>query len=53
VPTAREAQGISERRACSIVGVDRGTIRYRRWRADDAGVRLRLQELALERRRFG
>jgi putative transposase len=53
VTTAREAWGISERRACSIVGVDRGTTRYRRRRADDAGTRVRLKELAAERRRFG
>jgi transposase InsO family protein len=38
VSAAREAWGISERRACSIVGVDRGTTRYRspnqRWSMD-------------------
>jgi putative transposase len=53
VSAAREAWGISERRACSIVGVDRGTTRYRSRRADDAQARLRLKELAAERRRFG
>ena len=50
---AREAHGISERRACSIIGVDRGAIRYRHRRADDAATRIRLKELAAERRRFG
>jgi len=53
VTAAREAWGISERRACSIVGVDRGTTRYRPRRADDAQARVRLKELAAERRRFG
>lgn len=51
--TAREAWGISERRACSVLGVDRGTIRYQHRRCDDAGLRKRLRELAAERRRFG
>ena len=50
---AREAHGISERRACSILGADRSSMRYRHQRADDADVRVRLKELAAERRRFG
>ena len=49
----REAHGISERRACSIIGADRSAMRYRHRRADDAATRLRLKELAAERRRFG
>ena len=44
---------VSERRACSIVGADRSTIRYRSRRSDDAVLRGRLRELATERRRFG
>ena len=44
---------VSERRACSIVGADRSTIRYRSRRSDDALLRGRLRELATERRRFG
>lgn len=44
---------MSERRACSIVGADRSTIRYRSRRNDDALLRGRLRELATERRRFG
>lgn len=44
---------VSERRACSIVGADRSTIRYRSRRNDDALLRGRLRELATERRRFG
>jgi transposase InsO family protein len=45
--------GLSERRACSLIGVDRGTIRYRSYRPDDATLRGRLRALAQERRRFG
>jgi len=45
--------GLSERRACSLIGVDRTTIRYRSCRPDDAALRSRLRELAHERRRFG
>ena len=50
---AREAHGISERRACLILGADRSSMRYRHRRADDASARARLKELAAERRRFG
>ena len=53
VTAAREAHGISERRACSIIGADRSAMRYRHRRADDAATRTRLKELAAERRRFG
>ena len=37
----------------AIIGADRGTVRYRHRRADDAAIRGRLRELAAERRRFG
>jgi hypothetical protein len=53
VSHAREAHGISVRRACSILGADRSAIRYRRRRSEDAATRQRLKELAAERRRFG
>src|SRR5690242_2839737 len=53
VTAAREAHGISERRACSILGTDRSAMRYRHRRGDDAATRQRLKELAAERRRFG
>jgi putative transposase len=53
VTAAREAHGVSERRACSIIGADRSAMRYRHRRADDASTRTRLRELAAERRRFG
>jgi putative transposase len=45
--------GLSERRACSIVGADRTMVRYRSRRPSDAELRVRLRELATERRRFG
>jgi putative transposase len=45
--------GLSERRACSIVGADRTMIRYCSRRPPDIELRARLRELANERRRFG
>jgi putative transposase len=44
---------VSQRRACSVLSVDRSAIRYRSKRPDDAAVRVRLRELAAQRRRFG
>jgi putative transposase len=49
----REAFEVSERRACSVLGADRSSVRYRSLRPDDTGVRARLRELAASRRRFG
>jgi putative transposase len=45
--------GLSERRACGLVGVDRATCRYQGRRADWPALRERLRGLAAERRRFG
>ncbi len=46
--------GLSERRACRLVGVGRSTLRYRsRARTDEPSLRQRLRELAAERPRFG
>jgi len=53
VAHAVQVHGMSERRACSLIGADRKTIRYRSRRPDDAALRARLRELAAERRRFG
>lgn len=44
---------MSERRACSVIGADRTSVRYRSRRPDDALLRERLRMLAGERRRFG
>ena len=49
----RTACGLSERRACRIVGADRKMVRYQAQRAPDTVLRGRLRELANERRRFG
>jgi putative transposase len=51
VAHAREQFELSERRACSIIGISRRVVWYRRRRPDDTAVRVRLRELALERRR--
>ena len=45
--------GMSERRACRVMDVDRSSVRYRATRPDDAELRARLKALAYERRRFG
>lgn len=45
--------GLSERRACQIVGADRKTVRNRSCRPPDTELRARLRDLANERRRFG
>ena len=47
------AYEVSERRACSALGADRTSVRYRSCRPDDAAARARLRELASVRRRFG
>ncbi len=44
--------GLSERRACTIVGADRKMVRYRSCRPPDTELRTRLRDLANERRRF-
>lgn len=44
---------VSQRRACSVIGADRSSVRYRSHRPDDGGIRERLRVLAGERRRFG
>jgi len=53
VAHACEQHGLSERRACNLVGVSRRVIRYEPTRPYDGALRQRLRELAAERRRFG
>jgi putative transposase len=48
-----EVHGVSERRACQALDVDRSSVRYRSRRADDAPIRTRLRKIAAVRRRFG
>lgn len=45
--------GVSQRRACNVLSVDRSSVRYRSIRPDDADVRKAMKEVAAERRRFG
>ena len=49
----QERCGLSQRRACRLVGAGRSTVRYRSRRREDGVVRRRLRELAAERPRFG
>ncbi len=44
---------LSQRRACDLAGIDPRVYRYRSRRPDDEALRMRLRELASERRRFG
>ena len=44
---------VSQRRACSVLGVDRSSVRYRSVRADDTELRQAMKAVAAERRRFG
>ena len=48
-----EDHGMSERRACRVIGCCRMTMRYEVVRQDDPVLRERLKELAKARRRFG
>lgn len=53
VAHACACHGISQRRACRILAVDRSSVRYRRLRSDDAELRDAIRAVAVERRRFG
>lgn len=53
VALLREKLEVSERRACTMIGICRMTVRYRSQRPDDGRLRERLKALADERRRFG
>lgn len=53
VARLRAGFGMSERRACAVIGADRTSMRYRSCRDGDEGLRARLRELAGQRRRFG
>lgn len=45
--------GVSERRACSVLKIDRSSLRYKSVRPDDADLREAMRQVASERRRFG
>ena len=53
VAHARGCYGMSERRACHLIGIARREARYQPSRPDDTDLRKRLRELAAMRRRFG
>jgi putative transposase len=53
VRVAREEGRLSERRACGLIGMNRGSWRYQRKERNEAALRARLRELAGERPRFG
>ena len=48
-----DAHGVSQRRACDVLQVDRSTVRYRSKSPDDAELREAIKAVARERRRFG
>lgn len=50
---ALQENRLSQRRACDLAGIDPRVYRYRSRRPDDVVIRIRLRELASERRRFG
>lgn len=50
---AIEEKSYSQRRACSLIGLDPKTYRYASHRSDDARIRERLKTQAGQRRRFG
>ncbi len=53
VALLQEKLEVSERRACTMIGICRMTVRYQSRRPDDNPLRERMKALAHERRRFG
>ena len=49
----KDAHDVSERRACTVLNIDRSTVRYRPRRGDDADLRAAIRWIASDRRRFG
>ncbi len=45
--------GVSERRACEVLRIDRSSVRYKSTRPDDTDLREAMKQVAAERRRFG
>lgn len=48
-----ERFGLSQRRVCRVLALDRNTLRYRSRRQDDAALRTRIREIAESKRRYG
>ena len=53
VAYAAESLGLSERKACRLIGISPSVYRYRSMRGDDGVLRSRMRELVGERKRFG
>ena len=53
VAQACATHGVSQRRACQALAVDRSSVRYRSIRPDDSDARSAMKAVAGERRRFG
>jgi hypothetical protein len=53
VRQVQDTHGVSERRSCAALGVDRSSVRYRSTKADQAALRLRIRDLARTRVRYG
>ena len=53
VAHACDGHGVSQRRACQALNIDRSTVRYVSTRPDDAPLRAAMKAVASERRQFG
>ncbi len=48
-----KAHGVFERRACTVLQVDRSSVRYKSKRVDDEEKREAIERISKERRQFG
>ena len=48
-----ETHGVSQRRACDVLQIDRSTVRYLSRRGEDTDLRDAIKRVSRERRRFG
>jgi len=53
VAHVQASHGVSERRSCLALGVDRSSVRYQSHRPDQAPLMLRIRDLAATRTRYG
>lgn len=53
VAHACDKHGVSQRRACHILDVDRSSVRYKSMRSNDTELREAMKKVSAERRRFG